>query len=184
MLDKPKFLTGEVKEFIDIDYSINYNDAINEAKQIIESHGLAVPKNLDRLTLDSINGALNAFVKYSIESDNKLDTIKSIFLYIVHRYKSSIDSFERNQIKLFLNQPFDTAMIEKYFKGWDCVLNDTEFQTTQFSQYVNILIEEDLIINHTEKLFCIEDWELMIPQTLNHFISDCIRAGIKLEWRE
>ena len=126
MLEKPKYLTGEVKEFID------------------------------------------EFAKYW--HNTKLD-YKQISFYL----------FETSN---FYNQPFDPAMIEKYFKGWECVLNDTEFQTTQFSQYVNILVEEDLIINHTEKLFCIGDWELMMPQTLNHFISDCKRAGIKLEWRE
>ena len=126
MLEKPKYLTGEVKEFID------------------------------------------EFAKYW--HNTKLD-YKQISFYL----------FETSN---FYNQPFDSAMIEKYFKGWECVLNDTEFQTTQFSQYVNILIEEDLIINHTEKLFCIEDWELMLPLTLNHFISDCKRAGINLEWRE
>ena len=131
MLEKPKFLTGEVKEFIDTIFVC------------VKSSGYGETFDIDRW-------------------------------FNINEY----------ELKPFYNQPFDPAMIEKYFKEWECVLNDTEFQTTQFSQYVNILIEEDLIINHTEKLFCIEDWELMIPQTLNHFISDCIRAGIKLEWRE
>ena len=94
MLEKPKFLTGEVKEFID------------------------------------------EFAK--CWHNTKLD-YKQISFYL----------FETSN---FYNQPFDPAMIEKYFKEWECVLNDTEFQTTQFSQYVNILIEEDLIINHNEKL--------------------------------
>ena len=131
MLEKPKYLTGEVKEFI------------NTTFVCVKSSGYGEAFDIDRW-------------------------------FNINEY----------ELKPFYNQPFDPAMIEKYFKEWECVLNDTEFQTTQFSQYVNILIEEDLIINHTEKLFCIEDWELMIPQTLNHFISDCIRAGIKLEWRE
>ena len=90
MLEKPKFLTGEVKEFID------------------------------------------EFAKYW--HNTKLD-YKQISFYL----------FETSN---FYNQPFETAMIKKYFRGWECVLSDTE------------------------------------PRTLNHFISDCIRAGIKLEWRE
>ena len=91
---------------------------------------------------------------------------------------------EKADVWYFYNQPFDPKMIEEYFKGWDTIFLTIEITGNKVSQYTNILIEEDLIINHTEKLFCIEDWELMLPLTLNHFISDCIRAGISLEWRE
>ena len=127
MLDKPKFLTGEVKEFID------------------------------------------EFAKYW--HNTKLD-YKQISFYL----------FETSN---FYNQPFDTAMIEKYFKYMQDITSGGSIGNPHiiykngnhhlwFTPY-RVVIERD---NPSET------HKTMLPRTLNHFISDCIRAGIKLEWRE
>ena len=121
MLEKPKYLTGEVKEFID------------------------------------------EFAKYW--HNTKLD-YKQISFYL----------FETSN---FYNQPFDTAMIEKYFKGWR--------KTSLYGILENELGE--IQVKKTKKkiyyrVYKLSLFEFSLPETLNHFISDCKRAGIDLEWSE
>ena len=129
MLEKPKFLTGEVKEFID------------------------------------------EFAKYW--HNTKLD-YKQISFYL----------FETSN---FYNQPFNPAKIKEFFKNveWDGV-NRAIFTGIINNEY-DILISEIsgfTIIERTEDGIGNELSNTPIPQTLNHFISDCKRAGIGLEWRE
>ena len=106
MLEKPKFLTGEVKEFID---------------------------GFDNMGVDKVGS----------------------YAYLP-------------QIKLianFFNQPFDTAMIEKYFKD-DCV----RFEYGSICMWV--LKDSG------------GNWLFPIPKTLSQFITFALSAGIKLEWSE
>ena len=123
MLEKPKYLTGEVKEFID------------------------------------------EFAKYW--HNTKLD-YKQISFYL----------FETSN---FYNQPFDTAMIEKYFKGW-VKTKDLSFIVMNGNN--RILIGKKAIYEDQGRDVFAENYLFPKPRTLNHFISDCIRAGINLEWRE
>ena len=123
MLEKPKFLTGEVKEFID------------------------------------------EFAKYW--HNTKLD-YKQISFYL----------FETSN---FYNQPFDTAMIEKYFKGW-VKTKDLSFIVMNGNN--RILIGKKAIYEDQGRDVFADNYLFPKPRTLNHFISDCKRAGIKLEWRE
>ena len=123
MLDKPKFLTGEVKEFID------------------------------------------EFAK--CWHNTKLD-YKQISFYL----------FETSN---FYNQPFDTAMIEKYFKGW-VKTKDLSFIVMNGNN--RILIGKKAIYEDQGRDVFADNYLFPKPRTLNHFISDCKRAGIKLEWRE
>ena len=122
MLEKRKFLTGEVKEFIDV------HPFDGQAIEVIKTN---------------------------------------------------------ESIRLFYNQPFDTAMIEKYFKYMQDITSGGSIGNPHiiykngnhhlwFTPY-RVVIERD---NPSET------HKTMLPRTLNHFISDCIRAGIKLEWRE
>ena len=123
MLEKPKFLTGEVKEFID------------------------------------------EFAK--CWHNTKLD-YKQISFYL----------FETSN---FYNQPFDTAMIEKYFKGW-VKTKDLSFIVMNGNN--RILIGKKAIYEDQGRDVFADNYLFPKPRTLNHFISDCKRAGIKLEWRE
>ena len=123
MLDKPKFLTGEVKEFID------------------------------------------EFAKYW--HNTKLD-YKQISFYL----------FETSN---FYNQPFDTAMIEKYFKGW-VKTKDLSFIVMNGNN--RILIGKKAIYEDQGRDVFADNYLFPKPRTLNHFISDCKRAGIDLEWSE
>ena len=123
MLEKPKYLTGEVKEFID------------------------------------------EFAK--CWHNTKLD-YKQISFYL----------FETSN---FYNQPFDTAMIEKYFKGW-VKTKDLSFIVMNGNN--RILIGKKAIYEDQGRDVFADNYLFPKPRTLNHFISDCKRAGIKLEWRE
>ena len=123
MLEKPKFLTGEVKEFID------------------------------------------EFAK--CWHNTKLD-YKQISFYL----------FETSN---FYNQPFDTAMIEKYFKGW-VKTKDLSFIVMNGNN--RILIGKKAIYEDQGRDVFADNYLFPKPRTLNHFISDCKRAGIDLEWSE
>ena len=123
MLEKPKYLTGEVKEFID------------------------------------------EFAKYW--HNTKLD-YKQISFYL----------FETSN---FYNQPFDPAMIEKYFKGW-VKTKDLSFIVMNGNN--RILIGKKAIYEDQGRDVFADNYLFPKPRTLNHFISDCKRAGIDLEWSE
>ena len=118
MLEKPKFLTGEVKEFIDV------HPFDGQAIEVIKTN---------------------------------------------------------ESIRLFYNQPFDTAMIEKYFKGW-VKTKDLSFIVMNGNN--RILIGKKAIYEDQGRDVFADNYLFPKPRTLNHFISDCKRAGIKLEWRE
>lgn len=75
-------------------------------------------------------------------------------------------------IRYFYSQSFQPKMITQYFNGWDEVNNI----------FVNELIEEDIFINDFGNL-CVGEWDFPLPKTLSQFITNCIQAGIKLEWR-
>ena len=123
MLEKPKFLTGEVKEFID------------------------------------------EFAK--CWHNTKLD-YKQISFYL----------FETSN---FYNQPFDSAMIEKYFKGWEIEGNMAKW----YGYFPDGSFGASRITMENKKFtYSVFLYEVTPPKTLAHFISDCIRAGITLEWRE
>ena len=126
MLEKPKYLTGEVKEFI------------NTTFVCVKSSGYGEAFDIDRW-------------------------------FNINEY----------ELKPFYNQPFDPAMIEKYFKGWR--------KTSLYGILENELGE--IQVKKTKKkiyyrVYKLSLFEFSLPETLNHFISDCKRAGIKLEWRE
>ena len=123
MLEKPKFLTGEVKECID-EFAKCWHNTRLDYKQI-------------------------SF--YLFETSN------------------------------FYNQPFDTAMIEKYFKGW-VKTKDLSFIVMNGNN--RILIGKKAIYEDQGRDVFADNYLFPKPRTLNHFISDCKRAGIKLEWRE
>ena len=90
----------------------------------------------------------------------------------------------------FYDQPFETAMIEKYFKGWHKP-NKSELTSIPFMDVYFFGNPNKYGLNKSNHYFASddEDWFDGEPciskcKTLNHFISDCKRAGIKLEWRE
>ena len=96
-------------------------------------------------------------------------------------------SFYLFETSNFYNQPFNPAKIKEFFKNveWDGV-NRAIFTGIINNEY-DILISEIsgfTIIERTEDGIGNELSNTPIPQTLNHFISDCKRAGIGLEWRE
>ena len=129
MLEKPKFLTGKVKEFINV-------------------VGRDIPVN-----------------NFEILGAVMLSDIVPVYL--------------------FYNQPFDPKMIEKYFKDFNLLSRNGAGEEPHFGfkngtyhlwfTYYRVIIERN---NPSET------HKTMLPLTLNHFISDCIRAGITLEWRE
>jgi hypothetical protein len=110
----------------------------------------------------------------------------------------------------FYTQPFDPEMIEKYFEGWvisetykGCSVENVNYSAFNYSNVVEIEPIEGhkrfrgYVIHFTDY----ESGELFYscsyhpgddsphtvmnvkPKTLQHFISDCERAGIKLQWR-
>ena len=126
MLIKPKFLTGEVKEFIDIGY-LGYIDLV---------------------------GQLNP-----------------VYLEVIN----------------FYNQPFDPAMIEKYFNGCEREKIDDRWISSEFicdednnPVTIDVYIRLEKIAIYSANF----DWEFPIPETLSQFITFALSAGIKLEWRE
>ena len=136
MLDKPKYLTGEVETFE------NY-----------------ISSFLVALQTEYLKGGEN-LIKFSNIPEKADDWY-------------------------FYDQPFETAMIEKYFKYMQDITSGGSIGNPHiiykngnhhlwFTPY-RVVIERD---NPSET------HKTMLPRTLNHFISDCIRAGIKLEWRE
>ena len=132
MLEKPKFLTGEVKEFIDTIFVC------------VKSSGYGETFDIDRW-------------------------------FNINEY----------ELKPFYNQPFETAMIEKYFKYMQDITSGGSIGNPHiiykngtyhlwFTPYRAVIERDNPSETH----------KTMLPRTLNHFISDCKRAGIGLEWRE
>ena len=140
MLDKPKFLTGEVKEFIDWLEHYEYEPQI-------------------------VGGARS---EYGLTNREKINCYEE-------------EMIERREIIGFYNQPFETAMIEKYFKGW-VKTKDLSFIVMNGNN--RILIGKKAIYEDQGRDVFADNYLFPKPRTLNHFISDCKRAGIKLEWRE
>ena len=144
MLDKPKFLTGEVKEFIDWLEHYEYEPQI-------------------------VGGARS---EYGLTKREKINCYEE-------------EMIERREIIGFYNQPFETVMIEKYFEDFNLLSRNGAGEEPHFGfkngtyhlwfTYYRVIIERN---NPSET------HKTMLPRTLNHFISDCKRAGIKLEWRE
>ena len=183
MLEKPKFLTGEVKEFIDLELK-NIPVRLYSLEQVKRNKKLLLTFNKVRI--------------WSVEHQqywrpNSRGYTGDRELSGVYEFP---DAFERTKhcdeskgiifeevfnIKDFYNQPFDTAMIEKYFKGW-VKTKDLSFIVMNGNN--RILIGKKAIYEDQGMDVFAENYLFPKPRTLNHFISDCIRAGINLEWRE
>ena len=187
MLDKPKFLAGEVKEFIDL-----------ELKNIpVRLYSLGQVKRNKELLLN-----FNKVRIWSVEhqqywrpnsqgytGDRELSGVYEFpdaFERTKHCDESKGITFEEVfNIKDFYNQPFETVMIEKYFEDFNLLSRNGAGEEPHFGfkngtyhlwfTYYRVIIERN---NPSET------HKTMLPRTLNHFISDCKRAGIKLEWRE
>ena len=91
----------------------------------------------------------------------------------------------------FYSQPFKPELITELFGGWkyDGLLFTNKNYEIQFTKYQLMEIlgyysDDDCGIingvNENGKLF----YEVIIPRTLDEFITDCQRAGIELTWKE
>jgi hypothetical protein len=93
----------------------------------------------------------------------------------------------------FYSQTFKPELITELFEGWE--LKETNYKT--FNLYLEI--QKDVsywwaIIRNNKSENCYEIRRIYLaserfflkgiyPQTLDHFITDCQRAGIELTWK-
>lgn len=86
--------------------------------------------------------------------------------------------------KEFLKQEFKKEFITKYFEGW--VERDTDVYSYSLPHTGRQHAIDFLKYNRYRILSAAmwADWLYHFkPKTLDHFISDCQRAGVQLEWR-
>lgn len=87
----------------------------------------------------------------------------------------------------FYTQYFEPTMIKEYFEGWDSVdgtdvifyhkdTGDYRLRCNKYENERNIFVN---IINHKDNFMNVRE-----TATLQDFISDCLRAKIKLMWRD
>lgn len=79
----------------------------------------------------------------------------------------------------FYAQPFKPELITKYFKGWT-EKGDGRYVNGCWT--ISLRCRNMLIIRRSKKGK--EMWAALLPETLNDFIRDCERVGIKLEAEE
>lgn len=81
----------------------------------------------------------------------------------------------------FYSQKFEPELIPKYFKGWQEKWRAGETIRYQYENKLpEILIIEGKKIEYCNELYTQGAYPK--PQTLDDFINDCKRYGIKLEW--
>lgn len=82
--------------------------------------------------------------------------------------------------KNFLNTPFDSKLITKYFKGWDSKLTNGSWKFTNNSITLEFSPPYYLIIKRKGD----NNVRLSYPKTLNDFINDMYKLKIELFWSE
>lgn len=77
-------------------------------------------------------------------------------------------------------QPFKAEMIMDLFEIKRLSENSFEFPKNQgYVQFGSVM---NRINSYIDSVW--DRWEFPITKTLNHFISDCSRAGVQLKWNE
>jgi len=97
------------------------------------------------------------------------------------------DIYRREMVDKFYSQPFKPEMINEYFEGWE-LLKHSDYceyclKGEDYSELINS--NKDAIHFYSDSycyFFGKDEIETRI-KTLSQFITNCIQAGIKLEWR-
>lgn len=120
-------------------------------------------------------------------NDYATNFIGTMDILIFKTITKTVPKIVLKHVSEFYNQKFEPTMITEYFDGW-LVTDDNEnifynkdtgdyrLRCTAYENERNVFV---LIINHKINFMNTRE-----TQTLDDFISDCLRAGIKLMWRD
>ena len=84
----------------------------------------------------------------------------------------------------FLTQDFAPSMIEKYFEGWEKVDADTHLISRVNNTDIEIYFNAEGFLEFWAIDLNGLDFTFPTPKTLSDFISNCLNADIKLEWKD
>ncbi len=96
------------------------------------------------------------------------------------------------QVRDFYSQPFKPEMITEYFEGWifcSVPMDKDNDNYRNKAQHVRIwfYLESDWQRTMRVKVFPVDKnkqvFDFILPKTLDHFISDALRAGIELTFK-
>lgn len=100
--------------------------------------------------------------------------------------KQADDDINRDiTVANFLNKPFKPGMITELFEGWINSSNsfNDKIYTLKHEEFVDGNTEWRLIFSRIHGVNYWNGLSLHFPKTLDHFITDCQRAGIELTWK-
>lgn len=186
MLPKPSYLKDVAKEYIDLDLTKIKPGLIT--LELVKRNEFLL-NNFNKVRIWSVEHQAywrSNSAGYTIHnSDSGIYSFKDAFDKTNHCDESKGITFEEViDCKEFYNQPFEHEMITKYFRGWKLVSTNGADQEPHYSynnnQFHLWLLSYRIIIEGENPSFT---KKTLPPKTLQHFISDCERAELKLEWK-
>jgi len=107
--------------------------------------------------------------------------INELDLSSICKCTASDDVDELEVLRLFYSQPFQPEMITEYFVGWVERTSKTKefFSNPGLMVTIYFISKNNWNIEQNRWGLCFE----YFSETLSQFITNCIQAEIKLEWK-